>query len=156
MSFMKPMDGQPVSPEARILRLPRPPPDFVPEGWEPTWQQLNPSSEDEEHARKRDGPVRVSVWDDALTTIEQARSFRHGPTLVLRLTVQDVHDIAQAKKRALGVVYEPLDPPDDARLGAAGHAGIEGLKRSPGEAKLAWRTVLNDLAGRAKLVLDSP
>lgn len=153
MSPTKPSDGQPLAADANVLRLPKPPPDFVPDSdWHPTWEQFAPSSGDKEHARQREKPVRVSVWDETLTSIAHARAFREGPTLVLRLGLQDVHDVAVKEQRPLPVVYEPLDPPKDARPGAAGHAGIEGLDRAPGQPKTAWRAMLQSLADRSTLV----
>jgi len=152
MSQTSPSDGQPVAVEAPLLRLPKPPPDFVPEGWRATWQHFEPSTRDKEQAVLRGKPVRVSVWDGTLTSIEQARAFRQEPTLVLRLSVQDVLDVAARTKHPLHVVYEPLQPPDNARPGADGHAGIEGLEKVPGQPKTIRRAMLDALASRTELI----
>jgi hypothetical protein len=134
------------------LRLPKPPPDFVADNWRPTWQLFEPSSVDKAQAVLHGKPVRVSVWDETYTSIEQARAFRQIPTLVLRIEVQDVLDVASSTSQVLHVVYEPLEPPDDTKPGAAGHAGIEGLEKVPGQSKTLRRTMLDALAARAKLV----
>ena len=145
-------DGQILPPEAHVLRLPRPPPDFMVDRWQATSHQFEPSTIDKEHAARLGKPIRVSVWDESLTTIEQARSFRGGPTIVMRVDVRDVLDIADSTDRMMRVVYDHLTPPDDSRPGAEGHAGIEGLERAPEEPRQAWRARLNRLAERAQLV----
>jgi hypothetical protein len=151
MTQQKPFDGQLVPAESRILRLPKPPPDFVPDGWRPGWQLFAPSSGDKESAQRRHKPVRVSVWDEGLTSAEQAQAFRQVPTLVLRLSVQDVLDVAVSFGRPLRVVYEPLDPPADTKPGADGHAGIEGLEKA-GQPTATWQALLDELARHAELM----
>lgn len=113
-----------VPPDHTILRLPKPPKDFVPDGYRPSSQEFLPSSADKEDAELNHHPVRISVWDEAFTTVEQARTLRNGPSIVLRGTVGDV-----LAAGASAVVYEPLPSPDRDRPGADGHAGIEGIPR---------------------------
>ncbi len=155
MSATQPADGQVLPEDARALRLPKPPPDFESEGWRPTWHQLEPSTGDKNDADTHNKPVRVSVWDDARTTREEARSFRTGPTIILGLSVADVNDVAAISKRLVRVVYDALDEPASARPGAEGHAGIEGLDRAKAEPKKQWRDMIEELASRA-ILLEGP
>jgi hypothetical protein len=78
-----PVDGSPVPGEHRVLRLPVPPKDFIPGGWKPTHQELEPSGDDKRDAAEHGGPVRVSVWDAALTTAAEARAFRSRPVIAI-------------------------------------------------------------------------
>lgn len=148
----EPLGGIALSVKARVLRLPKPPPDFTPDNWRPSWQVLDPSTTDKEHAIAHGKPVRVSVWDHGRTTVEQARAFRNGPAIVLGLQVQDVIDVAESTNRPMRVVYDPLDPPASTLPGANGHAGIEGLERADGEPKNDRRARLAELADRMELV----
>lgn len=151
----KPLDGAPLPNDTTVLRLPKPPPDFMADRWRPDWAILNPSTTDKEHAKQHGKPIRVSVWDHAHTTVEQARSFRTGPTLVLTLGVRDVFDVANRTGCPMPIVYDPLGPPEDARPGACGHAGIEGLERAETETKNQRKNRLAAIAERMKL-LDGP
>lgn len=152
MSSRKLEEGQPLAATAHVLRLPRPPRDFDADNSVADWHWFEPSTGDKAHAEERGKPVRVSVWDSERTTVEEARAFRSAITIVLRLGVQDVLDVAEASGHPMIVVYDPLDPPDDTRAGADGHAGIEGLLRAPGQPKTAWRNRLEALATRARLI----
>jgi hypothetical protein len=136
-----PVDGSPVPGEHRVLRLPVPPKDFIPGGWKPTHQELEPSGDDKRDAAEHGGPVRVSVWDAALTTAAEARAFRSRPVIAIAALVAGVRAAG-----ATAVVYDNLRPPDSEKPGAAGHAGIEGLDRAKGEPKIAWRTRLQKIA----------
>lgn len=128
-----------------LLRLPKPPPDFVSDGYKPTWQVLAPSSEEKAHP-----PVRVSVWDETLTSSSRAAAFRAArPLLVLRSESAD----AVMRAGASRVVYDPLsDAVDAERPGAEGHAGIEGLARSGGEPTPDWKARLDRIAAVFELV----
>jgi hypothetical protein len=137
----QPADESPVPGDHRLLRLPAPPKDFVPENWRPSWLELNPSTEDKRHAEATGRPVRVSVWDASLTTPEQALAFRGRQTIIIGGTVAAV-----ITGGATGVVYDRLSHPDIERPGAFGHAGIEGLVRPEGEPKLQWRERLQRVA----------
>jgi acyl-CoA synthetase (NDP forming) len=136
-----PIDGSPVPDEHRVLRLPLPPKDFTPDGWKPTHQELEPSSSDKRYASEHGRPIRVSVWDAAITTTEQARAFRGRPVIVIAALVANVRAAG-----ATAVVYDNLAPPDSEKPGAAGHAGIEGLDRAADEPKTVWRTRLQKIA----------
>jgi hypothetical protein len=136
-----PLDGSPVPVEHRVLRLPVPPKDFTPDGWKPTHQELEPSDGDKRYAAEHGRPVRVSVWDAALTTIAEARAFRSRPVIAIVAVVATVRAAG-----ATAVVYDRLQPPDSDKPGAAGHAGIEGLERTKGEPKIIWRTRLQKIA----------
>ena len=73
---MSPSDGDPVPNDRTVLRLPKPCPEFTPDGYAPTIDDVTPSTMD-----KARNPIRVSVWDSILTTIAEARAFRSGPSL---------------------------------------------------------------------------
>jgi hypothetical protein len=152
MSGEGPADGTPLPADARVLRLPRPPPDFVPESWRPPYQLFEPSSDDKRHAEDRGLPVRVSVWDESLTSSEQARAFRAGRCLVLRVGVKNIRAVADQTNRALAVAYDRLEEALLSRPGAHGHAGIEGLARRSGEPKVEWKAALQRLADEAELI----
>lgn len=136
-----PADGSPVPGERRVLRLPVSPKDFTPDGWRPTHQELEPSTEDKSYAAVQGRPVRVSVWDATLTSIAEARAFRGRQIIVIGAVAADVCGAGAA-----AVVYDRLEPPASEKPGAAGHAGIEGLERVSGEPKTAWRTRLQKIA----------
>lgn len=137
-----------------ILRLPKPPKDFVPDRYRPSSQEFLPSTADKEDAAKNGHPVRISVWDETLTSVEQARALRNGPSIVLRGMVAEVLSAG-----ASAVVYEALQPPDSERPGADGHAGIEGIPRREGdetraaETRVEHRDRLAAIAGCFRLVL---
>lgn len=145
-----PIDGSPVPSEHHVLRLPVPPKDFTPEGWKPTHQELEPSGEDKRYAAEYGRPVRVSVWDAAITTAEEACAFRTRPVIAITALVVVVRAAG-----ATAVVYDNLRPPDSDKPGAAGHAGIEGLARTKGEPKIAWRTRLQKIADVFELASGS-
>lgn len=125
-----------------ILRLPKPPPDFVPDDFRPSGVLFVPSPDDKAHALKHSRAVRVSVWDCELTTLAEACSFRGEPeVIVLRARAGDVVVASADAGGDVSVVYDLLEAPDSEWSGAAGHAGIEGLDRPAG----ASRTVFNAL-----------
>lgn len=136
-------DGEPVPDDRMILRLPKPPLQFAPGNYVAAPTYVSPSTEDKDRI-----PVRISVWDAALTTLEQARGFRsEEPVLVLEAQVAGV---LQAGARA--VVYEPLTGAAASQPGAPGHAGIEGLERAPGEQKIAYKHRLSRVAMCFRLI----
>ena len=102
-----PVDGSPVPGEHRVLRLPVPPKDFTPDGWKPSHQELEPSGDDKRHAEEFGRPVRVSVWDEVLTTIAEARAFRSRAVITIAALVTRVRTAG-----ATAVVYDRLQPPD--------------------------------------------
>jgi hypothetical protein len=137
----RPADESPIPGEHRVLRLPAPPKEFVPENWRPTWLEFNPSSEDKRHAEQTRRPVRVSVWDATLTTPAQALAFRGRETIIIGGTVA-----AAIAGGATTIVYDLLLPPQNELPGADGHAGIEGLLRPEGETKQQWKDRLQRIA----------
>jgi hypothetical protein len=140
--------GDPVPRSHDILRLPKPPRDFEPDGYRPSSQDFMPSTADREHAARHRHPIRISVWDATMTSHEEALAFRNGPSLVLRGAVGAVLDAG-----ASAVVYEPLQAPESVRPGAAGHAGIEGMPREPDETRPAYRDRLAAIAACFRLVV---
>ena len=137
-------------PDARSgLRTPRPPADFVPDRYRPAGRDFTPSGDDKAEAKRRGTPVRVSVWDSELTTSREAAAFREpGAVLVLAGVVGEIVAI----RDAVTIVYDPLDPPESSRPGAAGHAGIEGLDRKPGIARDQHMAFLDDVAAAFELL----
>jgi hypothetical protein len=117
----------------------------------PNGTVFEPSSEDKQEAQARDQPVRISVWDAALTRVPQALAFRGNPRPcrawgVLAAVIMELR--AKRERPALRAVRDPLL--DDARPGAEGHCGIEGLDRQPGESKLRLKELRDDLATRCR------
>jgi hypothetical protein len=85
-----PIDGSSVPDEHRVLRLPVPPKDFMPDGWKPGHLEFEPSGDDKRYAAEHGRPVRVSVWDASLTTIAEARTFRSRPVVAIAALVARV------------------------------------------------------------------
>lgn len=106
-----------------------------------------PSSQDKIEAERRGINVRLSVWDIALTTCEQAKRIwgkrdvvvAYGMAVVDVLTIRDL-----CSRERLRVVHDPL--PEHQGLGHDGHCGFEGLDRLPGEEKKALKTLRDVLA----------
>lgn len=139
--------GRPVPEDHALLRLPRPPKDFVPARWRPTHVEFEPTTPEKAIAAATNSEIRISVWDEQITTIEQARAHRATEALlVLRGPVRGVRECGYV------VTYDPLPSPESERPGAAGHAAIEGVGRAHGEAKTAWRARLQQLADTFELV----
>jgi hypothetical protein len=108
----------------RILRLvPQDERRFPPGSTRPSLVAFELSTGD-----KAQVPPRLSVFDTACTTFEQARAI-HGrfDTLPFSLLVDLVRGIALGGD-PLDVRYDPLQPPKSELLGADGHAGIWGLR----------------------------
>ena len=148
-----PTDGELVPESSELLRLPRWPRDFDPVRWRPSYEDFQPSSTDKEHAKSCGKPVRVSVWDHSLTTVDQAREFRNVRAIVVVISNQSIVDMARERGLpGLCAVYDSLAPPDSEKPGAAGHAGIEGFGKETGLTKLQRRALLDDVASRAKLL----
>jgi hypothetical protein len=120
---------------------------FVPAGQQyPNGEVFRPSSKDQEDAKARGGPVRVTVWDSQLTTPSQAKAFwgRSERAIAFELPVSGVVQLRQRYHRPeLRVVRDPLDDP---RPGAQGHCGFEGLDRKSGQPRTAHKTLLDDVA----------
>ena len=106
----------------------------------------------------------LSVWAETLTKPEQARNFLSPEySMVLRLSVDGVRKLRPipdfALVTALDVVWDPLVSSESAEPvlpGAAGHAGIIGLLRSPAIPRIyykSFRSQLADLATERGIVL---
>jgi hypothetical protein len=149
-----PPDGSKVPDANDVLRLPKPPPDFVPNRWRPTHLEFRPSGEDEQRAKTSGKPVRLTVWDETLTTVAQSRTFRAGDVVVLRVRALAVREVSLERTIPLEVVYDELDPPMLSQPGGEGHAGIEGLARPPGQPKQSWQALRQAIADRCEIVHD--
>lgn len=137
-------DGDRVPPEAAVLRVLKDKPIHVrPDRLHPQPAAFEPSSADLAHA-----PVRVSVWDEAITA-ERAVALRGGGEMaVYRLEVAGVESVAaRFNHRGLRVVEDPGGAvgcaPDEARW----HYGIEGLERA------AWASKVDRAEALALLAL---
>jgi len=126
---------------------------FVPAGQSPQNGTLfTPSTNDKEDAKKRGTNVRVTVWDRALTTVEQAKTIysrysQHQEVVAYGLALVDVMTIKKlCKNERLRIVHDPL--PVNEGPGHDGHCGFEGLNRQPNENKKAHKTLLDELAQR--------
>ncbi len=88
--------------------------------------------------------MRLSVWDQNLTTVSQAKAFRTVRTTTIAIENHELIGLARERSYpSLRAVYDSLPWPDTAKPGAAGHAGIEGLGRGGGLNK-AQRAALRD------------
>jgi len=143
-----PTEGDALPPDRTVLRIVRNVPVFVPAGMRfPTGDAFRPSEADKKEAEERLAPVRVSVWDLAFTTVQQARAFRttdegHRAFALQVAAVMKVQ--AQMREPRLRVVADPR--PDHDGPGAIGHCGIEGLDRPPQGKKVLQRALLDALA----------
>jgi hypothetical protein len=110
-----------------------------------------PSSEDIRTAELAGTVPLLSVWDEDLTTLSQAKSFfGRGACVGFGLSVKELRAIKIPSSGAsLRVLRDPLPPDLEKRPGGKGHCGIEGLARPPGEQKQLYkflRMKLCDLA----------
>ena len=83
----------------------------------------------------------VSVWNYAVTTVEQARTFR--PTVDVRPYLLEVIAVRAVDPR-IDVVEDPVV--GDPRPGAEGHCGILGLDRAPNETRGSQKNRLEAVA----------
>lgn len=143
-----PADGADVPRERTVLRAPVPPKEFVPGAWRPTHLDFTPGSADREDAERRKKPVRLSVWDSTLTAGAEVLEARRNSRA--RVVEGNVGAVIDAGARA--VVYDTLEGDDAALAGAAGHAGIEGLDRPVGVARLVHSALLQKIADCFRLV----
>lgn len=121
---------------------------FIPEGARlPTHCAFEPSDVDKEEAQSGNHPVRLSVYDTALTTPEQAVGFRSVEAVPFLLPVGIAAEIAKRyNEHRFRVVRDPDDPSAHGP-GADGHCGIEGLERDkPRVTRPTHRAFLSDLA----------
>jgi hypothetical protein len=101
---------------------------------------------DERASAVRDNFAQLSVWDEALTTVEQAREFlAPNYRLPLWLSVKDIKAIIEApeNQRYLRVFRDPESRP---LPGAAGHCSIENIWPS----KADFKRIRADLVTAAK------
>jgi hypothetical protein len=136
----------PVPDDHGVLRLPVPPKDFTPERWRPTSKEFEPTNPEKDEAAQAGRSVRISVWDEHLTTPAQARAFRGRDCIVLRGSAGAI------RTAGFPVVFDPLEEPDAQRPGAVGHAAIENVGRDVGEPKVQWRSRLEQLADLFELL----
>lgn len=106
------------------------------------------SQNDRDHGARTGEPSRLSVFDTERTTIAQAHAIRgvEREDMAFGLRVPEIRAIRIAGLDSLRVVRDPLDPPLSEMPGAAGHCGIEGLARRPGEPKALVRELRVRLA----------
>ena len=133
-------------PEARVFRLADPGGCFLPAGSVlplPEW--FRPTSADEAEGGKRGRPAGVSVWDDSLTTVDDAKQLADKPgALAFRIGVGRCVAIGRGCERELAVVRDPLDEERPAP-GWDGHSLIEGLQRPSGCPKKKQKALLSRL-----------
>lgn len=135
-------EGADVPPEHSILRLPIPRPDFEPDEYLPSGDFFVLST------AERNGNGQLSVWDETLTTVAQARELRGGSdVLILRGKCGAIVAAGVSCSKRISVVYEAPPSAIAGRPGAQGHAGIAGLRRSKGEHRNDYRDLRNAIAG---------
>ena len=137
-----------LSESKRVMRLLKRSAHFFPPGERrPNGEAFRPSSADKLEADTKGQPIRVSVWDCDLTTVDQARSFR---TTSEELTIWylKMEAVAAIKRKLnasrLKVLSDPIPPP--CAPGGAGHAGVEGLDQVAGETRLQNKALLDALS----------
>ena len=139
-----------MAPEQLVFRLIREDVSrFIPQGQSGfNGEAFTPSDTDKKDADELGTPVRVSVWETTVTTVEQARAFRGGmPCRAFRLQVSEVLSVRAKwpnEAARLRVVHDPLPKGDGP--GADGHCGIEGLDRPPGVGRLVFKAIRDELA----------
>ena len=137
-------------PKGWVCRLVKTTGRFPAESIEPRIDDFWPSSEDKERAKAAGIDPLVSVWDEALTTLGQAKAIYGRPSVGFGL---DVERLRKLQPPGLGsplrVVREPLPEPDDELPGADGHCGIWGLERQPEVPRNDYRRFLLNLCDMA-------
>lgn len=135
-----------LGPDEVVFRLFRE--HFIPDGQKyPNGEAFIPSSIDQDDAKKRGIPVRVTVWDQALTTPSQAKFIwgYNQPVIVFKIRVRDVIQLrARIQRLSMAVVRDPLIATDKA--GSEGHCGFEGLDRKKDEPRTKYKTLLDEVA----------
>lgn len=155
------MDLDELPASATVVRLVSLKGVFLPNGAGglPIGEAFVPTRSDKNEASERGGPVLVSVWDEARTTLAQAQGFRERDatvagrqppeTIPFWFRVCDIRSVAPDRLR---VLRDPRPSADGA--GAEGHCGIAGLEKRPGEksgeGKVRWRAMLDRLAEMAE------
>ncbi len=115
---------------------------------------FRPNSGDEREAVERGTPIRVSAWDSAITSPDQALTFREGKKAwqTWEFPSTAVWDL-RSLKPALAVVRDPLK---EQRPGAEGHCGIEGLDLKSGGTRPLLREIRSHLARACRRVSSAP
>lgn len=149
--------SQPLKPEDVVFRMVTRAGKYIPpDAPFPNHEHFRPSSDDEAESIERSLPVRVSVWDLALTTPEQARALRNSekPSDAWGISVAEVHEVASKFSRpSLRVVRDFEGTPSGD--GREGHCGIEGLERKLNEQKALIKSVRDEIARRCKKIDES-
>lgn len=134
-----------------VLRFSPDRPDYISVDTElPTWETFAPSTDE-----RGIEPVRVSVWDTELTTLDQARELVAMPdAAAFAFSAQSVLDLSTQTSVPMWVAYDPVPPPDDAKAGALGHAGLFGMSRNKagGETKVERKARLDQLGEACRRV----
>jgi len=134
--------------EKVVRRLAGPSERFVSDCPKALPSDFEPSSKDKAHT-----PVLVSVWDVALTTLQQAESLSPpAKRLSFLVNVTEVRAL-----KGPNVYYDTYVPPTGApavspRTG--GHAGISGLERGA-RTRPEWRDLLARMSELAKFEPES-
>lgn len=144
--------GKSIASERVVLRVMSPKPRFEPKDGHAVPEAFEPNTGDKNAAKKRNEPVRVSVWDDSETSLEQVMSFRDlkevRPYYLPVTRALELRSLAVYER--LKIVYDDVGEEDRNKPGADGHGGIEGLDRNPKEGFLEHMDRLALLADRAK------
>ncbi len=123
---------------------------FPPGSRVPLVTNFCPSSEDIRVAELAGTVPLLSVWDEDLTTLDQAKSFFRPDCAGFGLSVKKVRAIViPTSDETLRVLRDPLPPDLAKRPGSKGHCGIEGLARPAGKQEQSYkflRMKLCDLA----------
>ncbi len=101
-----------------------------------------PSTEEKELAKASGTEPLVSVFDEELTTLGQAKKIYSRPSAGFGLNVEALRRIAvpgAEDNSHLRVVRDPLTGHEASLPGAEGHCGILGLKRQRGVPKKAYK-----------------
>ena len=135
---------------AFVFRLAETGKSYLPPGVRlPNAELFEPSTEDKREGERRRRPAGVSVWDQALATVDQATAIRFAPAdppegvRAFGLEVREVLTIGSIHNRQLEIVADPR--PEEDGPGAEGHSLIEGLERPRGLPRPHHKNLLTDL-----------
>ncbi len=120
-----------LSDESVVFRLATP--SFVPDGAKlplPNW--LRPTDADAKAGKERGRPAGLSAWDNALTTLRQAKAFhpKGADSIAFSIGCGVLRAIGAKFERKIDVVADPWD--EKKMPGWEGHSLIEGLERPGG------------------------
>jgi hypothetical protein len=133
----------------RILRLAIPEGSFLPRGaTRPLAAWLAPTDQDRAEGLRNGRPAGLSAWDDAWTTVAQARALSGRSTAeAFRVLARDVRAVGRRHAVDVAVVHDPADDLAPER-GWEGHALIEGLERPLGGDRHAFNDLREALLER--------